>query len=250
LTSLEALARKEIMEIDYPAARLLKEAEAVAQAIATNQKHYGADKPGSFWLRVPAGKSSTALRLMVPDSAKDGKPLPLVIALHGLAGSENLFFEAYGVGLLVKLCQERGWMLVAPRSATAAIALDIIEELSRIYPVDKSRVFALGHSLGAGQAVKAAELSPDRIAAVAAFGGGAVLKPKAAPTKVAFFIGVGTRDLALLGAKALRNKLDKAGVMTVEYKEYAGIEHMLIVREALPDAFALFDKVGKGKGGG
>ena len=43
------------------------------------------------------------------------------------------------------------------------------------------------------------------------------------------------------------NKLDKAGVTTVEYKEYAGIEHMLIVREALPDAFALFDKVAKVK---
>jgi predicted esterase len=247
VSALEALAARETMEIDYPAARQLKEAEAVTEAIADGKKYYGGDKTGAFWLRVPAGKASTALRLMVPDSAKDGKALPLVIALHGLTGSENLFFEAYGAGLLVKLCQERGWLLAAPRTASAATALDLMEELARIYPVDKDRVFVLGHSLGAGQAFKTAELAPSRIAAVAALGGGAAVRPKMAPLRVPIFIGVGTKDLARVAAKGLRNKLDKLGMTTVEYKEYEGIEHLLVVREALPDTFAFFDKVAKAK---
>jgi pimeloyl-ACP methyl ester carboxylesterase len=247
LSSLQALANKEVMEIDYPAARQLKEAEAVLEAIADSKKFYGPDKTGQFWMRVPVGKGSTALRLLVPDSAKDAKALPLVIALHGLTASENLYFEAYGAGLLLKLCQERGWLVVAPHTANAGTALELIDELARIYPVDKERVFVLGHSLGAGQAVKAAELAPQRIAAVGALGGGAAVKPKEAPTRVAFFIGVGSKDLALLAARGLRHKLDKAGVTTVEYKEYTGIEHLLVVREALPDLFALFDRVAKAK---
>jgi predicted esterase len=246
LASLEALAARETMEVDYPAARLLKEAEAVVEAIADSKKYYGPDKTGQFWLRVPAGKSSTALRLMVPDRAKDGNALPLVIALHGLTGSENLFFEAYGAGFLLKQCQERGWLVVAPRTANAATALDLVDELGRLYPVDKQRVFVLGHSLGAGQAVKTAELAPGRIAAVAALAGGATVNAKLAP-RVPVFIGVGTKDIARGAAKHLRDKLDKLGVTTVDYKEYAGIEHLLIVREALPDVFALFDKVAKAK---
>jgi hypothetical protein len=31
------------------------------------------------------------------------------------------------------------------------------------------------------------------------------------------------------------------------YKEYPNVEHMVIVREALPDVFALFDRAATGK---
>jgi predicted esterase len=248
LASVEALAAGETREADYPAARMLKEAEGVVEALAASKKYYSAEKTGQFRLRVPAGKNSTALRLLVPDSAKDGKALPLVVALHGLGGSENVCFEAYGAGLTVKLCQERGWLLAAPRNASPAGVLDLVDELSRIYPVDRSSVFLIGHSIGGRHAVTAAEQSPGLFAAVAALGSGGAVPAKKAPVLVPFFIGVGTKDLAHGLAKGLRNQLTKAGVKTVEYHEYPDIEHLLVVRAALPDVFALFDKVAKTKG--
>jgi predicted esterase len=182
--------------------------------------------------------------MFVPESAKDGKPLPLVIALHGLGGSEDLFFDAYGVGLTVKLCEDRGWLLAAPHEASPAAILELVDELARIYPVDTKRVMLLGHSIGGRHAVTAAEDAPGKFAAVAALGCGAAVPPKKAPVGTPFFIGVGTKDLVYLLAKGLHNKLTKAGV-TVEYHEYPGIETVLIVREALPDVFGWFDKIGR-----
>ena len=37
----------------------------------------------------------------------------------------------------------------------------------------------------------------------------------------------------------------KAGVRTVEYREYPEVEHMMIVPIALPEVFALFDRAAK-----
>ena len=47
-TLLAALANKETMEIDYPAARLLAEAEAAAATIQAGNSYYGGDRPASF----------------------------------------------------------------------------------------------------------------------------------------------------------------------------------------------------------
>jgi pimeloyl-ACP methyl ester carboxylesterase len=240
----DALARRQIKETDYPAARLLKEAEAAVEAIGDGKPYFGGDKTGQFWLRLPNAKNAINVRLLAPDAVKEHKPLPLVIALHGLGGSENMFFDAYGAGRTVQLCKERGWILVAPGNWTAQnSAADLIEEVSRLYPVDKNKVFVVGHSLGARQAIALSQQPTQRIAAVAALGGGGAIKPKSDLRNTPFFVGVGTADIALLGARALRNALNRAGVGTVDYREYAGVEHVLIVRQALPDVFALFDKI-------
>jgi hypothetical protein len=114
LQSLEQLARKQPLETIYPAAALLAEAEAAAAAITSGQAYYGQKKPGEFWLRLAIGKTAVPARLMAPPTAAGGKPLPLVIVLHGTGGSENLHFDVHGPGLLVRLCRERGWLLVAP----------------------------------------------------------------------------------------------------------------------------------------
>lgn len=242
---LEALAAKTTKETDYPAARLLAEAEQVAEAIKAGKPYYGGERAGQYWLRVPAGKSAASVRILVPENAKTDKALPLVIAMHGAGGSENLFFEGYGAGYIVELCKQRGWLLVAPRSGGPATS-DLVDSLAKRYPVDKSKVFVVGHSMGAAGAVSAVMQTPDRFAAVAALGGGGAVKAKADIKKLPFFVGVGSKDFARLTAKNLGDSLKKAGA-PVEFREYPGVEHLVIVREALPDVFALFDKVAKGK---
>ena len=42
-------------------------------------------------------------------------------------------------------------------------------------------------------------------------------------------------------------ELEEAGAKDVTYREYPGVEHMVIVREALPDVFDFFDAVAQRK---
>src|SRR5262249_14666700 len=148
---------------------------------------------------------------------KQGKPLPLVIALHGAGSSENLFFDGYGRGGIVRLCAERGWLLLAPRTEGLAFnfpAAALVDEVNRLYPVDRKQVFVVGHSMGAMQAVRAAQDVPNLFAGVAALGGGGAVKMSPALKAVPFFIGVGTRDFLLPSAHALRESLTKAEART------------------------------------
>jgi predicted esterase len=245
LAVLNELAAKKALETNYPAARLLGEAEAAAKAVAAKQAYYGKDRPGEFWLKLPGGKEPAAVRVFVPEGAKPGNPLPLVIALHGAGGSENLFFDGYGRGAAVRLCRERGWLLVAPRTAGFAFTASfdgLIDDLAKLYPVDRKRVFVVGHSMGAAQAVSAAQASPECFAGVAALGGGGAVQKSDKLKAVPFFVGVGAKDFALGMARALKKGLEQAGVTTVQYREYPEIEHLVIVQAVLPEVFAFFDK--------
>jgi pimeloyl-ACP methyl ester carboxylesterase len=169
----------------------------------------------------------------------------VVVALHGMGGSENLFFEGYGAGRIVTECRTRGWLLVSPRSGfglggTPPI-LDLLEQLAKIYPLDPKRVFVVGHSMGAMQAVELVQKHPGKFAAVAALGGGGTVRDAKAFADLPVFVGVGAKDaLALAGARELNKALASAKKLT--FKEYPHVEHMVIVREALPDVFEMFDR--------
>jgi len=245
LKILEALANRQTLETNYPAARLLSEAEALRQALADG-KEYWQKRPGEFWLTLPTGKGTTPVRLLAPEAVQRGEPLPLVVALHGAGGSENMFFDGYGRGAIVELCRKRGWLLVAPRCPLLAGQVpvaELIEEIAKLYPVDRKRVFLVGHSLGAAQAIGAVNLSPECYAGIAALGGGGAPKPSAGLKKVPFFVGVGNEDFALGGSRSLRERLGKAGVEKVRLQEYPGIEHLTIVQTALPEVFGWFDQL-------
>lgn len=244
--TLGLLATGETLETDYPAARLLAEAEALTDG----KPYYGPDRPGEFWLNVPANGSASVARLFVPPGLSAAKPVPIVVALHGAGGSENLFFDGYGDGYVVRMCQERGWLLLAPRApgfVSAAPLGGMLDTLAARYPIDPKRVFVLGHSMGAAHTVQLVQANPGRFAAAAAMGGGGVVRTPDAVKDVPWFVGVGTEDFALRSSRSLRDALKKAGVSRLGYREYADVEHMVIARAALPDAFALFDAVAAGR---
>ena len=98
--------------------------------------------------------------------------------------------------------------------------------------------------MGAGQTAAASNLMPEKFAAVAALGGGAAIKtPVEALKKLPFFVGAGSEDFGLRGAKALNESLQKAEVGKLIFREYADIEHLTIVQVALKDVFTFFDSV-------
>jgi predicted esterase len=114
-------------------------------------------------------------------------PLPVIVALHGAGGNEHMFVEAYGAGRLAALAEERGFVLVSP--ATPSVAADpealgrILDFAARSYPLDRSRVHLVGHSMGAAAAWSLALRSPGEIASVACLAGvcGGGSAPSGAP---------------------------------------------------------------------
>lgn len=238
---LTGLAKPSTPETDYPAARLLAEAEALGAALQAKQAFYGKEKLGQHWLALPTGKGRTIVRMQAPAKAAKGEPLPLVIALHGAGGSENMFFDTYGHGMIAKLAAERGWLLVAPRSGLTTNLGELIDALGKLYPVEPRRVFVVGHSMGAGQALAAAVKEPQRFAAIAALGGGRAIRVTEPMKTLPFFVGIGTKDFAYRGAAGLGEALKKGGVKNVDYREYDGLEHLVIVQAALPEVFKFFE---------
>jgi pimeloyl-ACP methyl ester carboxylesterase len=235
-------------ETVLPGARLLAEAEALAAAIAADKPHYTATSLGQFWLRVPTGRSATVVRLQTPEKPPaDGARAPLVLALHGAGGSENLFFDGYGDGAIAPRCRERGWFLVAPRLGMmgGGDLAALVDALAARFPIDPQRVVVVGHSMGAAAAMAATGRAPERFRAVAALGGGGSV-PRKDSKAPPFFVGVGSRDFALAGAQRLHAGLQSAG-FAATLREYPDVEHLAIVQIALPDVFAFFDGALAGK---
>ena len=191
-----------IPESDVKAARLFAQVEY----------RFDAKTPGDYLITVPTGKDGKTLtrcRLFVPEKLDAKQPVPLVLALHGAGGSENLFFEGYGAGHIVKLCEKRGWLLVAPGSGlgfglTPAPPFgEIIDELAKRYPVDAKRIYIVGHSMGASMAVDAIQKYPGKFAAAACLGGAGTIRKAEAFDGLPLFVGVGDKDFALRSSRSL-----------------------------------------------
>ncbi len=232
-------------ETDYPAARLLREAEAILESESAGTNYFRS-RPGEFWITLADPGGSVPVRLLAPDAVADDSPLPLVIALHGAGGSENMFFDAYGAGKIVELCRQRGWMLVAPRLSFFGLGMSadhLIAEIGRLYPIDGRQVFVVGHSMGAAQAVSLAQRVAKPFVAVAAIGGGGRVGAAGDWTQTEFLVIAGDQDFGRPGAQRLSQALRAAGAVGVRWSEYPDTEHLGAVQAALPEVFAFFDEV-------
>ncbi len=242
--TLRGMTKGRAEETLLPGERLLREAEAVA-AQSPDARYYQRNRIGQFWLRVPTAAGAVTVRVCVPAAvatAADAS-VPIVVALHGAGGSENLFCDGYGDGAIVRQCEQRGWLLAAPRTAGMA-GVDVpllVAALAERYPIDRKRVFAVGHSMGAMQLVDGAARDPAAFAAVAALSGGGNVRQSDALPRLPFFVAAGSRDFGRDMCQALTRQLQARGV-PVTYREYPDVEHLAVVQIALPDVFAFFDR--------
>jgi predicted esterase len=242
IDTIDRLVQGELPETDYPAARLLGEVECIVRSAATNCRFYGPQRPGQFWLNLP--QRHAEVRLFVPEGLQKDRPVPLVIAMHGAGGSENMFFDTYGDGATLRMCQKRGWLLVGTRAGGlfdgAPPVERIVDELAERFPIDRSRVYLMGHSMGATHVLDVVQASPGKFAAVVALGGGGRVRDPASVKGVPIFVACGSEDFALSAAKVLARILEKAEAR-VTFKEYPAIEHVVIVQAAIHDVFAFFE---------
>lgn len=242
LELLEPLLAGETLETDVPAARLLRELEGLGE-LAADRRSYVAFHPGEFLLRVPIGNRAVDVRLSSPPVA-EGELRPCVVALHGAGGSDNLFFDGHGNGAAVRLASERGWLFVAPKAPFfgSVDVAGLLDALGERYAVDRSRVYLVGHSMGAAQALSFAREHPEAVAALAVIGGGRPGKCDAALARLPVYVAAGSEDFGRAGARALHASLvEHGGKPRLDVRR--GIEHLTIVQEVLPTVYGFFDGV-------
>lgn len=211
-------------------------AEEIESLIAARDPYVG--RLGDYWRVFSIERGQIPLRVYAPQIAAQGEPLPLLVVLHGAGGDENMFLDAYGAGRIKSLAEEHGLLIASPLTYTfggKSANLDaLLAALEHNYSIDRTRVYCLGHSMGAGAAATLASNCSDRIAATCCIAGGRGFSSESiAPTLVI----VPELDAVVPPAsvQAAATKAIEAG-LPVELRLMQGYAHTLVVGAVLPDA--------------
>lgn len=241
----------------------LTAAEAIATAVKNGIDPF-AGRTGDFERHYVLDGANEVMpyRVYVPTAYRASRPTALVVALHGLGATEDSFFDSYA-RVTPKLAEEHGFLLVAPlgfrvdgfygtalmgggdgaaRRRTEYSEKDVLEVLARMraqYAVDPSRIFLIGHSMGAIGAWALGAKYPDIWAALVPFSGMgsplAAAKMKAIPQLVVH--GDADPTVNVAGSRAMVAALKTVGA-PVTYIEVPGGNHTDVVVPNLPKAFA------------
>ncbi len=202
-------------------------------------------------------------RMYVPTSYSPRRAAPLIIALHGLGGTEDAFFDSYGKKL-PELAEARGYIVAAPlgyrvdggygygvgapsadpltrRAGTASEedVMQVLAQVKKLYTIDEDRVFLMGHSMGAIGTWKLAAKFPEPWAALGLFSGMGAPATVDRFRQIPQFVVHGDADptVNVAGSRAMVAAL-KALNADVTYVEVPGGNHLNVVE---PNFGAMFD---------
>lgn len=171
--------------------------------------------------------AAVPMRVIAPRAAAVRRT-GVLIALHGAGGDENMFANGYGQGIAARLARENDLLFVSlattPFMSGAANFDSLMTVLGHEYALDTSRVFVIGHSMGAGAAARLAQERPQSLAAVVCLAGGAAVTVAGAPPML--FIGAQLDPVI----PAVRVKAAASATPTGRYEERANEGHTLMVR--------------------
>ena len=242
-------------------------AEAVLAAVKAGKDPF-AGRTGDIKRHylLDAANEVMPYHMMVPSQYSASRAYPLIIALHGLGGTEDSFFDAYG-RKLPELAEQRGYIVAAPlgyrvdggygwglgtppadplaRRATELSEADVMQVLAQVrslYHIDETRIYLMGHSMGAIGTWKLAPKYPALWAALGAFSGqgapATVEKTRAIPE----FVVHGDADptVNVAGSRAMVAAM-KALNVDVKYIEVPGGNHGNVVEPNFAAMFDFFD---------
>jgi poly(3-hydroxybutyrate) depolymerase len=211
--------------------------------------------------------------LFVSSKVTGDEPSPLIVALHGLGGSQDTFVrETYGA---VELAEEGGYILVTPmgynsagwygipadgggrgggqgegavtdparvRELSEADVMNVLGMIREEFNINDNRIYLMGHSMGGAGALHLGVKHAPIWAALAPIAPAAMsLDPNslASIQNMPVILVVGDEDNLVEGARRWAAKLDELG-MTHEYHELAGGDHMSVIADGMPDIFDFF----------
>jgi predicted esterase/ribosomal protein L29 len=200
-------------------------------------------------------------RVYVPKGYAASKATPLVIALHGLGANEDSFFDSYSQ-LPPQLSEKHGFLLAAPlgfrrdgfygsnlmgagdaasRRRGEFSEKDVLEVLQRMkaaYNVDESRIYLIGHSMGAIGTWALGAKYPQTWAALVSFSGTGSPSLADSMKGIPQFVVHGDADntVNVSGSRNMVAALKKLNA-NVTYVEVPGGSHTDVVVPNLEQAF-------------
>ncbi len=206
-------------------------------------------------------------RVYVPKGYTPSKPLPLIIALHGLGATEDSFFEQYG-RRLPALAEERGYIVAAPlgyrvdggygvslggrstdpaesraRTLSEQDVMQVLQSVRSRYAVDDRRIYLMGHSMGAIGTWAIAAKTPELWAALGVFSGFGVASTAKTIRGIPQFVVHGDADptVSVGGSRVMVAALKSVGT-EVQYLEVPGGNHTNVVEPHFAAMFDFFDR--------
>jgi poly(3-hydroxybutyrate) depolymerase len=243
----------------------LSAADAIA-AGATAGKNPFTSRTGDFerhYLLQGAGEIM-AYRVFVPAAYNASKPAPLVIALHGLGGTEDSMFDQYG-RTIPALAEKHSFLVAAPMgfrtdgmygavlsaSADSVVrkraelseqdVMEVVKRMREQYSVDESRIYLMGHSMGAIGTWALGAKYPDLWAALGPVSGTGSVTIVATMRHIPWFVVHGDADptVNVSGSRNMVAEMKKLGGEVV-YVEVPGGNHSNIAAPNYPAMFEFF----------
>jgi predicted esterase len=223
-----------------------REVQGEIESILQRKNPYK-NRAGDYWRTILVGAMDIPARIYAPPKSLDaGKPMPLLIVLHGAGGDENTVMECAGRGQIKKLADEHGFVVVTPNTFWVERNLSsldsIIQVMASLYQIDESRVFLIGNSYGAQAASQIAGRQSAKIAGMVLFGGADLRAVDRLPTTLLY---AGDADLMFPPEQA-QSVIQYARRMRlpVELRPVPGAGNGLIVDDRLGEAVEWFLKKG------
>lgn len=195
-------------------------------------------RSGDTWHGLPLTTDvHLPARIFVPESALAKDSMPLLIALHGAGGNENMFIDGYGAGVITRLAEEHGFAVVSPLAAPLmdlGLAFDtIVDTMKQLYSIDESRVYVIGHSLGAALTGGMCSVRGERVAAACWLAGASYARAARLPPTLA--IAAEFDSIVPPSRIEPAVNLAKQAGLEVEYRFVPDFGHTLVVGYVLPD---------------
>jgi predicted esterase len=230
----------------------LKDASAMMDALEAGRDPF-AGRKGDFRkaYRSNVDGSLQPYRVFVPSTYDGSKPFPLIIALHGMGGDENSYFEAYANGAFKTEAEARGYIVACPKGRQPASmytgsaerdVMDVLAEMQRAYRIDANRIYMTGHSMGGFGTWSVAMNHPDIFAALApiAGGGNPLQIKKIANIPQIVVHGDDDKTVPVARSRTMVAAAKQAGT-EVKYIEVPGGSHINVVVPTFKEVFDWFD---------
>jgi len=241
--------------------------ESVASAAATGHDAF-AGRTGDLkrHYMLEAANEIMPYRMYVPPSYNGSKAFPLIIALHGLGGTEDAFFDGYE-RKLPPLAEQHGYIVAAPlgyrvdgfygwglgtppadpaarrvQELSEQDVMQVLQQVRRNYKIDENRIYLLGHSMGGIGTWRVAAKYPDIWAAIAPISGLGAPETLDRIRHVPEIVVHGDDDATVnvSGSRTMVAKLKELGT-EVKYIEVPGGSHSGVVAPNLPAVIEFFD---------